>query len=244
MWDLRHDGAVATLAFDAPPANEMSLAGLAELDLALQEVARDERVSVVVVASDRPGTFIAHANRGDVADLRSGAIPPESFERWLWTLLRVESLPQPVVAAVDGQAWGGGCELSLACTFRLCSPRAHFCQHEIGRGAMPGAGGTQRLPRLVGPAHAARMVLTACVVDASEALRIGLVDAVLDGEDFLGEVRAWVEPLIDKPRASLIAAKRALVEGCRMPLLDGMRFEQRLFRELVGGADRRTAGAS
>jgi enoyl-CoA hydratase len=241
---MRHDGAVATVAFDAPPANEMSLVALAELDALLQEVAQDERVSVVVVASDRAGTFIAHADRGDVVDLRSGAIAPESFERWLWTLLRVESLPQPVVAAVDGQAWGGGCELALACTFRVCSPRAHFCQHEIARGAMPGAGGTQRLPRLVGPAHAARMVLTGRVVDAAEALRIGLVDALLGEDDFMGAVRTWIEPLGDKPRASLIAAKRALVEGSRMPLLDGLRFEQRLFRELISGVDRPTTTSS
>jgi enoyl-CoA hydratase/carnithine racemase len=244
MWDVRRDGAVATVAFDAPPANEMTLVALAELDALLHELARDEGVSVVVVASDRPGAFIAHADRGDVADLRSGAIPPESFERWLWTLLTLESLPQPVVAAVDGQAWGGGCELSLACTFRVCTPRAHFCQHEIGRGAMPGAGATQRLPRLVGAAHAARMVLTGCVVDAPEAMRIGLVDALLDEEDFMGAVRTWIEPLVDKPRASLMAAKRALVEGSRMPLLDGLRFEQRLFRELISGADRQATEAS
>jgi enoyl-CoA hydratase/carnithine racemase len=237
VWNLRQRGAVATLAFDAPPANELSLEGLAELDALLQEVAQDDVVSVVVLGSDRPGTFIAHADRRDVVALRSGAIPPESFERWLWTLLRVESLPQPVVAAVDGQAWGGGCELSLACTFRVCSPQAHFAQHEITRGAIPGAGGTQRLPRLVGPAHSARMVLTGCVVDATEALRIGLVDALLEADDFMGAVQAWIEPLADKPRASLIAGKRALVEGSRMPLLDGLRHEQRLFRDLLAGID-------
>lgn len=235
MWDLRLDGSVATIAFDAPPRNEMSLDALAELDVLLQEVGQDERISVVVMSSEREGVFVAHADLGDVGKLRSGELPPASFERWLWTLLRLESLPQPVVAAIDGQAWGGGCELALACTFRLCSPRAHFAQHEIARGAMPGAGGTQRLPRIVGPAHAARMVLTACVLDAPEALRIGLVDAVLDGDDFPGEVRAWIERLTDKPRASLVAAKRALVDGAAMPLLEGLRHEQRLFSELMGG---------
>ena len=236
MWDLRQDGPVMTVAFDAPPSNQLSLEDLTVLDDLLQQVAQDESVSVVVIASDHADTFIAHADSRDVVGLLSGAIPPDSFERWLWTLLRLESLPQPVVAAIDGQAWGGGCELSLACTFRLCSPRAHFSQHEIGRGAMPGAGGTQRLPRLIGPAHAARMVLTGWVVDAPEALRIGLVDALLDEDDFMGAVRTWIEPLADKPRGALIAAKRALVEGSRMPLLDGLRHEQRLFRDLVAGA--------
>ena len=237
MWSRRQDGPVTTLAFDAPPANQLSLEGLAELDALLQQVAQDARSTVVVVASERPGMFIAHADRDDVVQLRAGAIPPESFERWMWTLLRLESLPQPVVAAVDGQAWGGGCELSLACTFRLCSPRAHFAQHEILRGAIPGAGGTQRLTRLLGPSQAARMVLTGCVVEAPEAVRIGLADALLEEQDFMAAVQAWVEPLAERPRAALVAAKRALVEGPRMPFVDGLRFEQRLFRELVAGAD-------
>ena len=88
-------------------------------------------------------------------------------------------MPQPVVAAVDGQAWGGGCELSLACTLRVASERAHFGQPEVAVGIIPGAGGTQRLPRLVGAGRAAELVLSARIIDAPEALRIGLVEAVL-----------------------------------------------------------------
>ena len=88
-------------------------------------------------------------------------------------------MPQPVVAAIDGQAWGGGCELSLACTLRVASERAHFGQPEVAVGIIPGAGGTQRLPRLVGAGRAAELVLSARIIDAAEALRIGLVEAVL-----------------------------------------------------------------
>ena len=126
----------------------------------------------------------------------------------------LESMPQPVVAAVDGQAWGGGCELSLACTLRVASERAHFGQPEVAVGIIPGAGGTQRLPRLVGAGRAAELVLSARIIDAAEALRIGLVEAVLPTDGFVDAVLEWVQPMATKPRPALFAAKRAVIEGC------------------------------
>ena len=146
-------------------------------------------------------------------------------------------MPQPVVAAVDGQAWGGGCELSLACTLRVASERAHFGQPEVAVGIIPGAGGTQRLPRLVGAGRAAELVLSARIIDAAEALRIGLVEAVLPNDGFVARVLEWVQPMATKPRPALFAAKRAVIDGLRLPLDEGLRLEGRLFIECQARPD-------
>jgi enoyl-CoA hydratase len=140
-------------------------------------------------------------------------------------------MPQPVVAAVDGQAWGGGCELCLAATLRIASDRAHFGQPEVAVGIIPGAGGTQRLPRLVGAGRAAELVLSGRIVDADEALRIGLVEAVLPHDDFMSRVLEWLQPIATKPPTAVRAAKRAIVDGLRVPLDEGLRIEGRLFIE-------------
>jgi enoyl-CoA hydratase/carnithine racemase len=146
-------------------------------------------------------------------------------------------MPQPVIAAVNGQAWGGGCELALACTMRVAAASAHFSQPEVTVGIIPGAGGTQRLPRVVGPGRAAELVLSGRVVDADEALRIGLVEAVLPDDDFLARAARWAQPIATKPRHAIVAAKRALVEGFDLPLADGLRVEGRLFVECQTRAD-------
>jgi enoyl-CoA hydratase/carnithine racemase len=147
------------------------------------------------------------------------------------------TMPQVVVVAVDGQAWGGGCEISLAATIRLASERAHFAQPEVAVGIIPGAGGTQRLPRLVGHGNAAAMVLTGNPIGASEARAIGLVQAVLPTDGFLDHVARWVADITRHPRAALVAAKRALVEGASLSLTDALALETGLFIELQVGEE-------
>jgi enoyl-CoA hydratase/carnithine racemase len=150
---------------------------------------------------------------------------------WARTFALFSSMPQPVIAAVNGQAWGGGCELALACTMRVASTVAHFSQPEVTVGIIPGAGGTQRLPRTVGPGRAAELVLSGRAVDAEEALRIGLVEAVLPADEFLEHVLAWALPIAQKPRHAIVAAKQALVAAQALPLDEGLRAEGRLFVE-------------
>jgi len=147
------------------------------------------------------------------------------------TFALIESMPQPVVAAINGQAWGGGCELSLACTLRVAAASAHLGQPEVAVGIIPGGGGTQRLPRLIGAGRAAQLILSARIIDAEEAERIGLVEAVLPDDGFLDAVLEWVAPIATKPRAAIVAAKRAVIEGLRLPLDDGLRLEGQLFIE-------------
>jgi enoyl-CoA hydratase/carnithine racemase len=232
-WDLERRDAVAVLYFNRPPDNQARLEDLRELDSLLADVSADESIALVVLASRCPGYFIAHADREEVARFRRGEPIGDTFDRWRITTLRLENIAQPTLALIDGQAWGGGCELALACTFRLGSSRAHLALHEVSVGAMPGAGGTQRLPRLIGPSRAARLVLSGQPVDAAAAAELGLLDAVIGGPDLLAEALTWAQRIVANPRASLVAAKKALVSGQRLPLLEGLAAEQELFMKLL-----------
>lgn len=232
-WNVTRQRRIAVISLDRPPQNRIRFAALAELDRLLCELGADDGVSVIVLDSNCPGYFSAGADLDDVGKLSRGEPPSDAFDRWLWTLLRIESVPQPVVAAVDGLAASGGCEIALASTLRVGSPAAQFALTEVSRGAIPGAGGTQRLTRLVGMGRAAHMILAARPVKADEALAIGLLNAVMEQADFRAAVLDWVEPIAAQPRTSLVAAKRAVVEGSGLPLLNGLMLEQRLFLEAV-----------
>jgi enoyl-CoA hydratase/carnithine racemase len=230
-WSLARHGPVAVATFARPPRNLMPMAGMTELEALAGEVAADDTVNVLVVTGGTPGYFVAHADLDDLMRLGRGEAVEGDPGSWARTFALLASMPQPVVAAVNGQAWGGGCELALACTMRVAAASAHFSQPEVTVGIIPGAGGTQRLPRVVGPGRAAELVLSGRVVGAEEATRIGLVEAVLPDDRFLDHVLEWVAPIASKPRHAIVAAKRALVEGAELPLADGLRVEGRLFVE-------------
>ena len=230
-WTLDRTGAVALATFTRPPRNLMSMAAMGELERLAQQVADDPEVSVLVLTGGIDGYFVAHADLDDLTKLGKGESVEGDPGSWGRAFALLEAMPQPVVAAIDGQAWGGGCELGLACTLRVASERAHLGQPEVAVGIIPGAGGTQRLPRLVGAGRAAELVLSARIIDAQEALRIGLVETVLPTDGFVDRVVEWVQPMATKPRAALFAAKRAVLDGLRLPLDEGLRLEGRLFIE-------------
>jgi enoyl-CoA hydratase len=230
-WTLSRRGATAVATFDRPPRNLMSMAAMSELEALLGTVAEDDTITVLVLTGAVPGYFVAHADLDDLAAIGRGESPEGDPGSWARAFALLSSMPQPVVAAVNGQAWGGGCELSLACTLRVAAASAHFGQPEVAVGIIPGGGGTQRLPRLVGAGRAAELILSGRIIDADEALRIGLVEAVLPDEDFLAEVLAWVEPIATKARYAVVAAKRAILDGLRLSLDDGLALEGRHFIE-------------
>jgi enoyl-CoA hydratase len=230
-WTLQRRDAIGLATFTRPPRNLMSMAAMCELEQLAAEVATDPDIAVLVLTGGVDGYFVAHADLDDLTRLGRGEPVEGDPAAWGRTFAQLEAMPQPVVAAVDGQAWGGGCELALACTLRVASERAHFGQPEVAVGIIPGAGGTQRLPRLIGPGRAAELVLSARIIDAAEALRIGLVEAVIPTAGFVDAVLEWVQPMATKPRPALFAAKRAVVDGLRLPLDEGLRLEGRLFIE-------------
>jgi enoyl-CoA hydratase/carnithine racemase len=234
MWQSELAGSVVVLSYVRPPENVIGFADLAELDRALIQWADDERARVIVITGGIVGRFVAHADLADVAALRDGRpTGPDGPDVWARALGRIATIATPVIAAVNGQAWGGGCELALACTLRVAAQSAHFRFVEVAHGAIPGAGGTQRLPRLIGSSRAARLVLGGERMDAEMAAAIGLVDAVFPDADFLQHVLQWVAPIAAQPRHSLVAAKKALVEGSSLPLSEGLELEQGIFREVL-----------
>lgn len=237
LWTLERHDAVAVATFSRPPRNMMSFAAMGELEALVGQVAVDSGISVLVLTGGVPGYFVAHADLEDLAALGKGQPVEGDPGAWGRTLALLESMPQPVVAAVNGQAWGGGCEISLACTLRVLAESAHVAQPEVNVGIIPGAGGTQRLPRLIGPGPAAELVLSGRVMRAEEALARGYAQAVLPDHGFVSRVLEWVAPVAAKPRAALVAAKRAMVEGLRLPLDEGLRLEGRLFVECQLGPE-------
>ncbi len=233
-WDVRTTDRVAVLVFQRPPRNFMSFAAMDELLGLLRGIAADDGVDVVVLASGLRGFFVAHADLEDVIALGTGRTTTGDAHVWYQALRFVEAMPQPVVAAVNGQAWGGGCELCLACTLRVAARSATFSQPEVKLGLIPGAGGTQRLQRLVGLGRATDLVLSGRTVSSAEALAMGLVNDVLPDEGFVETAVTWARArLAGQPRNALVAAKRALMEGQRLGFEEGLRLEGRLFAELM-----------
>ncbi|GAA4294472.1 enoyl-CoA hydratase [Actinomadura luteofluorescens] len=238
MWSREDGGGVAVLTYRNPPRNFLTFAALEELDAQLARVETDPDVRVVMLTGGVPGYFIAHADLDELAELSRGPVPRARI--WYTAMRRIERIPQPVIAAIDGQAWGGGLELSLACTLRWASADAHVSLLETALGIIPGAGGTQRLARLIGPGRAADVVLSGDVFTAEQAWTCGIVERVLPAAGFRAEAVRLARHMASRPAAALAVAKQALVEGSRMPLTDGLRLEAALFAERLASPESRT----
>ncbi|HXN60249.1 MAG TPA: enoyl-CoA hydratase/isomerase family protein [Acidimicrobiales bacterium] len=200
---------MAIATFTRPPRNLMHLLGIAELDLLAQEVGARSDISVLVLYGGLPGYFVGHADLDDLLDLAKGHEATGDPKSWRRTLATLEAMPQPVIAAIDGQAWGGGLELALACTVRVASSSARVGLPEVTVGTIPGGGGTQRLPRLIGPGRAAELILSGRILSGDEAYALGVVEKLFREEQFLDEVLEWAGQIAQRPRNAIVAAKRA-----------------------------------
>ena len=244
-WTEARHGRVAVLTFERPPSNWMDIRSLTALVGHLERLATDTgEVGVVMLTGGVDGYFIAHADLDDLARLARGEDVGGDLGAWTKALHLLENMPQPTVAAIDGQAWGGGCETALACTMRSASERSHPGQPEVVVGIIPGAGGTQRLPRLVGRALGAELCLSGRVVLAEEALRIGLLNAVLPDAGFAEAALQWCDRIANNPAPAVFAAKRAVVEGLRGSLAEGLNLESRLFVEVNASEEARALNAA
>ncbi|MBS1838643.1 MAG: enoyl-CoA hydratase/isomerase family protein [Actinobacteria bacterium] len=204
---------------------------------------RDQAARAIVLTGG-PKVFAAGADITEFVE-RGGdepfaVAPPDRVAKigdgFLHALGELAAMPCPTIAAVNGVALGGGCELALACDFRISSTRARFGQPEILLGIIPGGGGTQRLARLIGPARAKDLVLSGRAVDAEEARSIGLVDRVVDG-DALDAALQLAGVYARGPRAAIALAKRAVDGGLDLPLADGLALEQELFVDSFATGD-------
>jgi enoyl-CoA hydratase/carnithine racemase len=231
------EGGIATIRLDRPPMNALNVQVQEELRAAAAEVGERSDVAAVVLYGGEK-VFAAGADVKEMATMaytemvdRSGALQ-SSFTA-------IARIPKPVVAAVTGYALGGGCELALCADLRVCAEDARLGQPEILLGVIPGAGGTQRLPRLVGPAKAKEIIFSGRFVGAEEALRIGLVDRVVAPDQVYAEAREMAGRFVGGPAYALRAAKEAVDRGLESDLDTGLEIERLQFAGLFGTEDRR-----
>jgi enoyl-CoA hydratase/carnithine racemase len=223
----------AVLTIDNPPVNVLSRVVLDALSERLDEVLEDPEVRAVVLVSAAEKAFAAGANIREMAPMG----PSEAFEhgrRGQALTRQIERLPLPVIAAVHGVAYGGGCEIVLACDFVIASTDAQFGQPEINLGIMPGWGGTRRLPRRVGTVRARRWILAGRPVTAEAAEAAGLVERVVPRAELLSTALALAEELATKPALALAAAKYALLNAVDPDLDRGLAYELDLWSRLFG----------
>jgi enoyl-CoA hydratase/carnithine racemase len=235
---LQVEDGVGTIRLDRPKMNAINEQLHWEVRRAAQEAAKREEVRAVVLYG---GERVFAAG----ADIKAmGQLDGASMIAWGRELqnsfIEVARLPKPVIAAVTGYALGGGYELALCADFRVLGANAKIGQPEILLGVIPGAGGTQRLARLVGPARAKDLVFTGRHVGAEEALEIGLADAVVPDEEVYSTAVAMAKKFAAGPPLALAAAKRAIDEGLDLPLAEGLALESRLFAELFDTEDQKT----
>ncbi len=237
--DLDRSGGVATLTLNRPEAlNAFNTEQLHLLRDALAEVAADPDIRVLVLTGAGERAFAAGADIREMAGLSpDGGL---AFGRLGHAVTRaVETLPQPVIAAVNGYALGGGCELAIACDIRLASENAVFAQPEVSLGIPPGWGGSQRLPRLVGPGIAAEMILTGRRVAAAEALRIGLVNRVVPLPDLMPAAAELAATIAANGPVAVRAAKRLMALAFDGNPAVGLETECTVFGSVFGSPEQR-----
>jgi enoyl-CoA hydratase len=197
----------------------------------------DDSVLAVIITGAGEKAFVAGADITELADLdvRSGT---DLSARGLYLMKTIQNFPKPVIAAINGFALGGGCELAMACDIRLASEKAKLGQPEVNLGIIPGYGGTQRLPRLVGRGKAMQLILTGEMVNAQEAHRIGLVDEVYPPEELMAKAMAMAETICAKGPLAITMAKECINRGLDVNLTAGCDLEKANFGSICGTGDK------
>jgi len=229
---------VATIRLDRPPMNALNAQIQEEIAAAAAQLTLDEDIRACVIYGGEK-VFAAGADIKEMAEATYGQMAVVS-RRLQAALTAIARIPKPVVAAITGYALGGGLELALCADFRVMGEGARVGQPEILLGIIPGAGGTQRLPRLIGPARAKDIVFTGRFVGAEEALAIGLVDNVVPDAEVFEAARALVERYARGPALALRAAKQAIDDGLEVDLAAGLEIERLHFAGMFATEDQRT----
>jgi enoyl-CoA hydratase/carnithine racemase len=232
------DQAMATIRLDRPPMNALNAQVQEEIAAAAAEVSADPAIRAVVLYGG-PKVFAAGADIKEMAGASSARMAVDA-RRLQASFAAVAKIPKPVVAAITGYALGGGLELALCADFRVAGQGARVGQPEILLGVIPGAGGTQRLPRLIGPARAKDIIFTGRFVAAQEAHAIGLVDRVVPDDEVYAAARDLVARYAAGPALALRAAKQAVDAGLETDLDTGLEIERLQFAALFATEDQRT----
>jgi enoyl-CoA hydratase len=231
---LERAGAVATVRLNRPSVlNALNLQMLDELAGTFAELDADQSVRAVILTGTGPKAFAAGADIGELNALPNARAAEAQARKGQALTRALERMHVPVIAAVNGFALGGGCELAMACDIRIASENARFGQPEVNLGILPGYGGTQRTARLVGQGMAMYLCVTGEMIDAAEALRVGLVQRVVPFEELQAEARRIADLIASKAPLAVAAAKRAVVGAGSLPLDDGLALEALLFGRAV-----------
>jgi enoyl-CoA hydratase len=231
------DGAVAVLTFNRPKVlNALNGATLRDLEAAIDALGGDDEVRAIVLTGSGEKAFVAGADINELAVLT----PTEGKDharRGQRVFDRIEQLGKPVIAAINGFALGGGCELAMACTVRIAADTARFGQPEINLGIIPGYAGSQRLPRLVGKGRALEILLTGDMVSAQRAYEIGLVNQVVPAAELMTAARAMAHSLASKAPIAVRYIIEAVNHGLEVPLAQGQVLETSLFGAIASTED-------
>lgn len=241
---LEKDNALATVTINRPKSlNALNKATLEEMLFCFRDLGEDRTVRVVIITGAGEKAFVAGA---DISFMQ-GLNPDEgkAFGRLGHTVTRtIENLPQPVIAAINGFALGGGCELALSCDIRLASDNAKFGQPEVNLGIIPGFGGTQRLPRLIGKGLANELIYSGKIIDAVEAGRIGLVNRVVAQNTLMAECRELALLIASRGPAAVRLCKEVINNGMEMDLNRACSYEADLFALCFAGAEQKEGMAA
>lgn len=232
--ELKKENRLGFVTINRPKVlNALNAEVLSELDQIISNICQDKEIDVVIFSGAGEKAFVAGA---DISEMKDKS-PQESytFARQGQVLFqRIQELPQPTIAAINGFALGGGCELAMSCDMRIATDKAKFGQPEVALGIIPGFGGTQRLPRLIGRAKAMEIILTGRTISAVEALDLGLVNKVVSAENLLAEAVNLAEAILAKGPYAIRQAKVAINKGLEVDINIGCELEGNLFALCFG----------
>jgi enoyl-CoA hydratase len=236
---LERDGAVAIVTINRPKVlNALNTQTMDELRRVILELQRDDEVRVVILTGAGDRSFVAGADINELA-VQTPVTGREHALAGQHVLDLIENMGKPVIAAINGFAFGGGCELAMACTLRLAADTATLGQPEINLGLLPGYAGTQRLPRLVGKGKAMEIILTGAPMAADEAQRIGLVNRVVPAADLMAEARKLAARLAKSAPIAMRYIVNAVNKGVEMPFAEACQYEATLFGLVASTEDMR-----
>lgn len=231
------DGIAILILMRSEAANALSIQMLHEISEALEKIQFDSSVRVVIVTGDGEKAFCAGADLKERKEMSEDQVR-QTVALIGRTVNHFELLPQPVIAAINGVAFGGGLELALACDIRIASSNARVGLTETALGIIPGAGGTQRLPRLIGVGKAKELIYTARQLTANEALEYGIVEKVVPSSNLIAEAKALGAEMAKNAPLSLIQAKTAINQGLQTDIATGLQIESLAYSRLLYTEDR------